>query len=212
MKTAMIWGAGGGIGRELVTQLVADDWTVLAVARQLDAIASLTPLAFEADLSVPYEVGLAVTAAGQEVDAVDLWAYTAGDIVAAKVGELPPDRWQQIIDANLTGPFLATYYSLPLLSSDAHMFFLGAVSERVRLPGLSAYAAAKAGLEAFAAALAKEERGRRVTVVRPGAVDTAFWARVPNFKLPKRTLAPAQVATAILDAYRDGTTGNLDLS
>ena len=58
--------------------------------------------------------------------------------------------------ANLSGAYLATHHSLPLLAEDAHLVFLGAVSERLRLPGLSAYAAAKAGLEAFGEALGKE--------------------------------------------------------
>ena len=70
--------------------------------------------------------------------------------------------------------FLATHFSMPLLAQNAHLVYLGAVSERLRLPGLSAYAAAKAGLEAYAEALKKEERKRRITVVRPGAVATPF--------------------------------------
>ena len=44
---------------------------------------------------------------------------------------------------------------------NAHIIFIGAVSERLKLPGLSAYAASKAGLEAFAEVLGKEERKKR---------------------------------------------------
>lgn len=66
----------------------------------------------------------------------------------------------RILDANLTGGYNTVHYSLPLLTPDAPLVFLGAVSGRMRLPGLSAYAAAKAGLEAFAEAQRKEERKR----------------------------------------------------
>ncbi|MBN2472678.1 MAG: SDR family NAD(P)-dependent oxidoreductase, partial [Anaerolineae bacterium] len=38
MKTAMIWGASGGIGRALVRLLVAEGWRVLAVARQPEGL------------------------------------------------------------------------------------------------------------------------------------------------------------------------------
>jgi NAD(P)-dependent dehydrogenase (short-subunit alcohol dehydrogenase family) len=90
------------------------------------------------------------------------------------------------------------------------MIFLGAVSERLRLPRLSAYAAAKAGLEAFVEVLTKEERKRQVILVRPAAVDTPLWEKVP-FKLPAGAVSPDEVAERILSAYRDGHRGQLDL-
>jgi NAD(P)-dependent dehydrogenase (short-subunit alcohol dehydrogenase family) len=114
------------------------------------------------------------------------------------------------LDANLNGAYLAIHYSLPLLAPQAHIFFLGAISERMRLPRLSAYAAAKAGLEAFAEALRKEQRKRRVTVVRPVAVDTPFWDKVP-FNLPPHPLQPDDVAQRILAAYHERHKGPLDL-
>jgi len=141
---------------------------------------------------------------------IDLWIYSAGDIASAKVGDMAENDWQRLADANLTGPFIATRHSLPLLAEDAHLIYLGAVSERLRPPGLAAYAAAKAGLEAFAEALAKEERKRRITVVRPGAVETALWEKVP-MRLPKGAMSPQALAVKILDAHAAGHKGTLDL-
>ena len=114
------------------------------------------------------------------------------------------------MDANLTGAFLATHYSVPLLAEDAHLVFLGAYSERLRLPGLAAYAAAKAGLEAFVAALAKEERRRRVTLVRPGAVDTPLWNKMP-VRLPRSALTPDDLAQRILAFHEAGSSGILEM-
>jgi NAD(P)-dependent dehydrogenase (short-subunit alcohol dehydrogenase family) len=207
----MVWGANGGIGRALVSELVAQGWTVIAVARQAGDLDHLTPLVIEADVARPHDVQQAVQLAGYEVTEIDLWIYIAGDITSAKVEEMTPAVWQRILDANLTGAFLAAHYSLPLLASEAHLFFLGAVSERMQMPGLAAYAAAKAGLEAFGEAFRKEARKRKVTVVRPGAVDTALWQKVP-FKMPGNAMSPAQVAQAILAAYVAGHKGTLDLS
>ena len=115
-----------------------------------------------------------------------------------------------LTDANLTGAFLTTRYSLPLLAPDAHLVYLGAISERLRLPGLSAYAAAKAGLEALAETLAKEERKRRVTVVRPAAVDTPLWEKVP-LRLPAGALTADALARQIIEAHQDGHKGTLDI-
>jgi NAD(P)-dependent dehydrogenase (short-subunit alcohol dehydrogenase family) len=100
---------------------------------------------------------------------------------------------------------------LPLLADDAALIYIGAVSERLRLPGLSAYAAAKAGLEAFADSLRKEERKRQILVVRPGAVATPFWDKVP-MKLPKDAASAQKVSKRIVEAYNEGMSGVLDLT
>ena len=209
-KSAMVWGAGGGIGRALVSELKEDGWRVLALGRYTTELSGLTPYLFEANLADPGAVEQAVEAASQEVDPVDLWIYAAGDITASKVSEAPPDSWQRILDANLVGAYLAAHYSLPLVARDGHLIFLGAISERLRLPRLSAYAAAKAGLEAFGEVLGKEERKRRVTVVRPTAVDTPLWEKAP-FKQPPGALSPDETAERNLAAYSDGHRGVLDL-
>jgi NAD(P)-dependent dehydrogenase (short-subunit alcohol dehydrogenase family) len=211
MKTAMIWGAAGGIGQALVKRLIADDWTVLAVARQSGDLENLTPLVFEADVARAHEVEQTVLAASYEVEQVDLWIYAAGDITSEKVETLGPETWQRILDANLTGAFLTAHYSLPLLAQDAHLFFLGAISERMQMPGLSVYAAAKAGLESFAEAFRKEARKRRVTIVRPSAVDTPLWQKVP-FRMPANAMVPETVADGILEAYAQGHKGQLDIT
>jgi NAD(P)-dependent dehydrogenase (short-subunit alcohol dehydrogenase family) len=211
MNTAMIWGANGGIGRALVQRLAADGWTVLAVAREAGNLESLTPYVYEADVSKPHDVQQAVLAASQESGLVDLWVYAVGDITSAPVRAMEPETWQRILDANLTGVFTTVHYSLPLLAPDAHLFLLGAVSERMRMPGLSAYAAAKAGLEAFGETLRKEARQQKVTVVRPGAVDTPLWQKVP-FRMPAGAMPPEALAERILAAYAEGHKGMLDLA
>ncbi len=213
MKNALIWGAGGGIGRALTAALVADDWTVYAITRRPGdhELAKLTPHLLDADVTVPYEVQVAVTSVSQEAMQVDLSIYAAGDITSSKTEAMTPEDWNRIVEANLTGAYLTTHYSLPLLAPDAHLIFLGAVSERLRLPGLAAYAAAKAGLEAFVEVLSKEERKRRVTLVRPAAVDTSFWEKVP-FRMPASALSAESVARRLLEAHHQGHKGILDLS
>lgn len=211
MTTAMVWGASGGIGSALVRVLVQEGWTVVAVARHSAGLEALTPHVYEADVADEVAVQQAVRLAAQEVAAVELWVYAAGDILSAPVAGLRLADWQRILAANLTGAFLTVQHSLPLLAEKAHIVFLGAVSERLRLPGLSAYASAKAGLEAFAETLRKEQPKRRVTVVRPGAVATPLWEKVP-LKLPADAATPEQLAGRILQAYHDGHKGVLDVT
>ena len=209
MKTALIWGAGGGIGRAITSQLAQENWQILAAGRHMDVVEDFTQYTYDCDFGDEFSMQSAMAEISQEASQVDLWVYTAGDIVSARINELRPAEWQRILQANLTGAYLATHFSLPILAEDAHLFYLGAVSERMQLPGLSAYAAAKAGLEAFAEVVRKESR-RKVTVLRPGAVDTPFWGKIP-FKLPPHHLNPKDVAACILQAYAEGIQGKLDL-
>lgn len=208
-RNAMVWGAAGGIGRALVSKLREEEWHVLALGHGVGQLSDLTDKVFEADVSEASSVKQALSEASRSVESVDLWIYAAGDIAAAKVSDTSPDDWQRILDANLVGAYLTTHYSLPILAPDSHLFYLGAVSERLRLPRLSAYAAAKAGLEAFVQVVGKEERKRRVTLVRPEAVETALWDKVP-FKVPPGALSPDEAANQIMDAYRDGQRGTLE--
>ncbi len=208
-KVALIWGAAGGIGRALASKLKLDGWEVIAMSRHADDLAGGADYAFEADVADPFAVQRAVLAGGQEAGEAHLFIYAAGDIVAEPVARMTPATFRRILDANLIGAFNAVHYSLPLLAADAPLVFIGAVSERMRLPGLSAYAAAKAGLEAFAETLRKEERKRRVIVVRPGAVNTGFWQKVP-FKMPGNALSPEAVAEKVVEAIGGGRQGALD--
>ena len=209
-KTALIWGVNGGIGRAIASELRQNGWTTVGICRQPAEMASQLDHTFAADLSREFEVQTAVRATSLEVDQIDLWIYAVGDIETTAVADLDTASWQRQLDANLTGPFLATKHSLPLLADDAHLVYLGAVSERLKLPKFSAYVAAKAGLEAFVASLQKELRGKKITLVRPGAVATPFWDKLP-LRLPKDAAPPEKVAKRILAAYEEGHSGQLDL-
>ncbi|MCO5186940.1 MAG: SDR family NAD(P)-dependent oxidoreductase [Anaerolineae bacterium] len=211
MKTALVWGATGGIGRAVTELLLTTGWQVVAFSRQPQHLDGIATFSFEANFANPASVDHALYNAALMIDEADLFIYTAGDIAQAKVENMDSAEWQRIIDANLTGPYLTTHASLPLLTPDAHLFFIGAISERLQLPSLSSYAAAKAGLEAFAATLAKEQRKRKVTVVRPGAVDTPFWDKV-TLRKPADAAPPDRIAQRIMTAYNQGTTGHLDIT
>lgn len=209
-STALIWGAAGGIGQALAQALHAAGWSVVAITHRPASLPAPFDFCCEADVADDFAVQSAVYAAAQHLAAVDLWVYAAGDILSAPVAKMESAAWGRILDANLSGAFRTIHHSLPLLAENAHIVFIGAYSERLQLPGLSAYAAAKAGLEAFAAALAKEERKRRVTVVRPGAVATPLWDKMP-VRLPRSAMTAAELAAKILQAHTAGHSGVLDV-
>lgn len=211
MKSAVVWGAGGGIGTAIVDKLVAQGWQTVAVTHKPGQVKLATPYILDADVSAPYEVQLAIEATKAITPMVNLWIYSVGDIRSAKVAETSPERWQQIVDANLSGAFLTTHYSLPILHPEAHLIYIGAITERLRLPGLAAYVAAKSGLAAFVDTVRKEERKKRISLIRPGAVDTPFWDKV-SLRLPANAMLPDKVADHIMAAYDNQHQGVLDLT
>ncbi|MCX7607630.1 MAG: SDR family NAD(P)-dependent oxidoreductase [Anaerolineales bacterium] len=209
MSAILLWGAAGGMGQSLTRKLTARGDLVVAISRHPSEMKSLTPHVTVADFSQPSHVSAAMRVAAGIAPSFDLYLYTAGDIASLKIDEMSPADWNRILTANLTGAFLTAQASLPYLAPNAPLVFIGAVHERLRLPGLAAYVAAKAGLEAFAEVLRKETR-HPVLVIRPGAVDTPFWRKVP-FSMPKNALTPDALAEAILTALAEGKTGILDL-
>jgi len=211
MKRALIWGGDGGMGAALASLLLDEGWTVAAtIHKDGDTDPRLAAVA-QADVADAYSVQQATLALAHELEAVDLWVYAVGDIAFTKVADLDETGWRRVMDANLTGAYLTFHHSQPLLAEDAHLVFIGALTEQITLPRLAAYAAAKAGLEAFTAVLAKEERKRKVTLLRPAAVDTKFWSRGP-LRLPKQHLTVQDVARAIHEVYVEGVGGTKDLT
>ena len=210
MKNAIVWGSSGTMGEAIINKLNNEGWRTVGVTRDFAKSSQAAKLGFEVDFEDIQNLEETIYAISQEVNQIDFWCYAGGDILYEKIVDMAPANWQSILSANLNNVFSAVHYSLPLLTESAHIFIIGAVSERLRLPGLAAYAASKAGLEAFAETLGKEERKKRVTIVRPGAVATPFWDKVP-LNLPKDAASAEKVADKVYEAFLSGHKGKLDL-
>jgi NADP-dependent 3-hydroxy acid dehydrogenase YdfG len=84
--------------------------------------------------------------------------------------------WKQVVDTNLLGYIACTHEAVKRMtkSGRGHIIFIGSMSADVREQGSSVYVATKSGIQGFAESLRKEvnEKGIRVTLIEPGAVDT----------------------------------------
>jgi NAD(P)-dependent dehydrogenase (short-subunit alcohol dehydrogenase family) len=207
---AVVWGASGGIGTALVERLKEANWRVFGVARDARKIPSAADMAISFEAGDEHSFEVAAYAIASESSGVDLAVYAAGGLRAARLGDLSLDRWADVMSSNLTGAYLAARHGLGLMRPDGHMVFIGAYVDHLILPKMGAYAAAKAGLEPLVAVLRKENRTMRFTIVRPGAVDTAFWDNAP-FRKPGNAKSPGAVSQAILDHHLTGDGGDLNL-
>ena len=200
-KHVMVWGATGGIGSALVRHLSANGWRVTAFGRNFEQLQSFNGYKVRVELQDPQNIKAVVAAISNTVKRYDWFIFAAGDIVLRSFEQMSLKDWQRIQDANLNGLVCALHAGLPLLSENAPIYVIGAVSKRLQLPGMSAYAASKAAVEAFTAVL-QQELTRPVVLIRPSAVMTPLWDKVP-FKTPPGALNVDAFAKMIMTAYND---------
>jgi NAD(P)-dependent dehydrogenase (short-subunit alcohol dehydrogenase family) len=188
-RTAVVTGAGSGIGRALAHELArrganvaASDVDVVGVEATVSTITELGGTARAWDLDVT-DAGAVATHAAEVVDAygsADLVINNAGVALAARAVEQTSEAVTKVIDVDLLGVVHGTQAFLPhlLASGDGHLVNISSIFGLVAMPYNSAYNAAKYGVRGYTEAIAIELAAARapvgVTCVHPGGVATAI--------------------------------------
>ena len=196
-RVAVVTGGSSGIGREVGRLLAASGYDVVLTARRpeplREAAEALGARWVAADSAVPEEFAAVVAAAGP----VDLVVHAAGVMDGTFVRQETLAGFESVVRTNLTSAFVVAHEALPAMRPGGRFVFLSSSSSHAPQPGRSAYSASKAGLNAFAGALAKEvERdGIAVHVVTTGPVATPM---LDDVRFPMRTLDVTDVAAAVV--------------
>jgi NAD(P)-dependent dehydrogenase (short-subunit alcohol dehydrogenase family) len=183
--TSKVWfitGSSRGFGAELVRAVLAHGDRVVATARQPEQLHVLIAgsedraRVFGLDVTDAEAAVAAVEFAVAEFGRIDVVVNNAGYANSAHRGMDPADFRGQI-EANLFGVVNVTRAALPVLRAQRSGVFVqfSSIGGRVGgTPGLSAYQAAKFGVEGFSEVVANEVRafGVRVIIVEPGAFRT----------------------------------------
>jgi NADP-dependent 3-hydroxy acid dehydrogenase YdfG len=172
--TALITGAGGGIGAAIADAL-APSYTLLLAGRpseRLDAVAARTGAStWPLDLTDPDDI----EACAEVLTGLDVLIHNAGVAFPGRVAESTPAQWRATFEVNVTGAVALTCALLPALrASRGQVIFINSGSGLNASPGLAAYSASKFALRAFADSLRADEPLLRVTSIHPGRVDTAM--------------------------------------
>ena len=187
-QVAIITGAGRGIGAAAAQRLVAGGAQVILTARSEEEVEAVAAglrkgggraIAVPADITDLDAAEEIVEAALEQFNRVDILVNNAGVIWPIdEIADVDPEEWTYNIFTNLIGPFYLARNVLPLLLDQGHGRILNISSGAARqpFPGLSAYCAAKAGLDLWTRTLALEIQGSGVTanLLNPGHVDTAM--------------------------------------
>jgi NAD(P)-dependent dehydrogenase (short-subunit alcohol dehydrogenase family) len=178
-RTAVVTGAGSGIGRETAL-LCAERGADLAICDVDEAgLAETERRAREMGREVlARRVDVAdreqMRAFSDEVEAVDLLVNNAGVGLAADFEDTLLDDWDWIVSINLMGVVHGCHFFVPKVRRGGHVVNVSSMAGYLPSPGLSAYSATKFAVRGLSEALRVElhERGIGVTAICPGVINT----------------------------------------
>ena len=162
-QVVFITGAARGIGAAAAKQLAAQGAKVALVGLEPEELAKVAaecgPEAawFEADVTDTAAIEAAVQGAVERFGGIDVVIANAGIATGGPVRSMDPAAWERVVEVNLLGSWRTVRAALPhVIARRGYVLQVASVAAMVHGPFMSAYAASKAGIEAFADALRTE--------------------------------------------------------
>lgn len=213
MPTALITGAGGGIGSAIATAL-APTHTLLLAGRPSPRLDAVTERLEATALTLDLTDSDAIRARTELVDELDVLVHNAGVSIPGHVGDSTTDDWRTTFDVNVFGVVDLTLGLLPALRhTGGRVVFINSGSGRNVSPGMASYSASKFALRAFADALRTDEPALRVTSVYPGRTDTRMQRELVAFEGgeydPSDFLTPDTIAGVVADVVATPPDGDV---
>jgi 3-oxoacyl-[acyl-carrier protein] reductase len=211
-RVALVTGGTRGIGEAIARRLVAEGFVVFISGRTEDSTRKalarfakdgLAVRGFAADARREEDQKRLVESVAREGGRLDVLVNNAGIGHFAPVDQLDPEKFREVVETNLFGPFYAVHHAAPLMKKNGGGFVVNIASLASVNPfaGGSAYNASKFGLLGFseAAMLDLRHDGIRMATVLPGSVATEFGHSRGDSDW---MLAPEDVAEAVADLVR----------
>ena len=184
-RTALVTGAGSGIGEAIARELAAAGAFVMVQDLRLDAAADVadsinsegrSAASTGGDVSNPEDVASMVDTLMETRGRFDILVNNAGFQHVAPIESFPLEQWNQLLAVHLTGPFLLTQVAIPIMRRQewGRIINMSSVNGKQGDRGKAAYCSAKHGLIGLTrtAALETATDGITVNAICPGAVDT----------------------------------------
>ncbi|MFY1826814.1 SDR family oxidoreductase [Myxococcus fulvus] len=183
-KVALVTGASRGIGAAVAERLARDGFSVIVNYSQSSAPAEALvrdveraggkALAVKADISKSAQVRGMFDAAEKAFGGVDVLVNNAGIMTLSPVADMEDAAFERLVAVNLQGTFNTLREAARRLRKGGRIINFSSSVVGLLQPTYAVYAATKAGVEAMTSVLAKELRGRDITVnaVAPGPTAT----------------------------------------
>jgi NAD(P)-dependent dehydrogenase (short-subunit alcohol dehydrogenase family) len=194
-RTALVTGGSRGLGREIAEGLAEAGAAVMLVARReqwlAPAVTEMKAAGHQCDgavcdVSKPAEVDAVVARALEVMGGIDILVNNAGVTWGAPAEEMPLEKWQMVLDVNLTGAFLFSQRvgRVMLARGGGSIINVASVAGLLGMPGYGpstvGYVASKGGLIAMTRELAARWGGRniRVNAIAPGYFPSRMTEKV----------------------------------
>jgi NAD(P)-dependent dehydrogenase (short-subunit alcohol dehydrogenase family) len=210
-QVAVVTGAASGIGRATAVRLARDGYEVAMMDLDVAGLAQTHTLIRGADgkahelavdLTDPLAVGSVTREIAVTVGAPHVLVNVAGIGVVANVLETSDEDWHRVLSVNLTGPFLTTRATLPLMldRGSGVIINIASVGGQIGIARRAAYCASKAGLVGLTKAVAVDHAadGIRCVAICPGTVETEWIGKILA-DAPDPAAARAAMAARQLD-------------
>ncbi|MCY3889761.1 MAG: SDR family NAD(P)-dependent oxidoreductase [bacterium] len=174
MGTAVVTGAGQGLGRAISKRLAADGHRIVAVDLNPETAAAtaekLDGQWRQCDVSAPESVA----ALAESLTHVDVLVNNAGIWIFADMDDMTPEDVRRVLEVNVMGVFYCTQALAPLMGPGSAIVNLSSSAANSNSPGVGIYPPSKAAVESFTKQTALElgRRGIRVNAVGPGMIQT----------------------------------------
>ncbi|QSG11541.1 Short-chain alcohol dehydrogenase [Halapricum desulfuricans] len=176
MKTALVTGAGSGIGRATAEKLASNGWRVYATDIDADGLETVEGCVTETvDVTDTDDIERLRAQIADDVGGLDCVVANAGFAQLGPVADLPNEHLEAQFDVNVHGVHRTVRALLPLLvEREGTAVIVSSTHGRVTTPGMGAYAASKHALEALAETLRMEvaDLSVDVAVIEPAWVTT----------------------------------------
>ncbi|MET8719304.1 SDR family oxidoreductase [Streptomyces misionensis] len=202
-RVAVVTGGSGGIGGVVARRLAADGTAVVvhyagsaakaeAVVKSVTA-AGGTAVALPGDVADPTEMTGLFDAVEERFGSVDVVVNTAGIMLLAPLAEMELEVFDRMHRVNVRGTFVVSQLAARRLRPGGALINFSTSVTRLQQPGYGGYAATKGAVEAMTLILARELRGRDVTVnaVAPGPTATPLFVEGKSEELIARIAAAA---------------------
>jgi len=210
---ALVTGGSSGIGAATARAFAAHGVQVAVAGRNLKALQKVAAdtggVAVPGDLRERGCPRRTISEASEALGGLDVIVSNAGVGWAGPFASMSESDIDQLVDVNLRAAAHLARAAIPhLVPGSGRLVFVGSIAGLVGVPGEAWYSATKAGLGSLAETLRAELRplGVGVTLVSPGVVDTAFFARrrVPYQRQHPQLMSAETAANAIVDAIKRG--------
>lgn len=211
-KCAVVTGASKGIGYAIAEALAGaganvvisarNEAEVQEAARRLNEVSPGEVAGVAADVRRLEDVRRMIGTAAERFGGVDILVNNAGVGGFAPIDRIDPERWNQIIETNLTGVYYCCHEAIPLMRGRGGGWIINIASLAGKNPlaGGTAYNASKFGLVGFSEALMLDVRDYdiRVNYIMPGSVATYFNGHTPTEEDAWK-IQPEDIAQIVMD-------------